>query len=116
MRERIEVVFNIKGNQYRIVVRINYPARIVFIQFIGTHEAPQNRNFMAGYRKTAVAVNPAIGIGCTPGGFFINASKSFWDEAPFFMFFMPGGALGPVHYLIGADDPITAPVQETFEK
>lgn len=32
------VVFNIKGNQYRIVVRINYEARIVFIRFVGTHE------------------------------------------------------------------------------
>jgi mRNA interferase HigB len=32
------VVFNIKGNAYRLVVRINYPFRVVFIRFIGTHE------------------------------------------------------------------------------
>lgn len=32
------VVFNIKGNAYRLVVLINYPFRIVFIRFIGTHE------------------------------------------------------------------------------
>ncbi|MCY4169301.1 MAG: type II toxin-antitoxin system HigB family toxin, partial [Rhodobacter sp.] len=27
------VVFNIKGNDYRLVVRINYPARIVYVRF-----------------------------------------------------------------------------------
>ncbi len=32
------VVFNIKGNTYRLVVLINYPLRIVFIRFIGTHK------------------------------------------------------------------------------
>lgn len=31
------VVFNIKGNSYRLVVHINYPGRIVFVRFIGTH-------------------------------------------------------------------------------
>lgn len=30
-------VFNIKGNRYRIVVKINYQAGIVFIRFVGTH-------------------------------------------------------------------------------
>lgn len=34
---RDRVVFNIKGNTYRLVVRINYPQRIVFIRFVGTH-------------------------------------------------------------------------------
>jgi mRNA interferase HigB len=29
--------FNIAGNKYRIVVWINYPYRIVYIRFIGTH-------------------------------------------------------------------------------
>jgi mRNA interferase HigB len=32
------VVFNIKGNDYRLVVKINYPHRIVFIRFVGTHK------------------------------------------------------------------------------
>jgi mRNA interferase HigB len=31
-------IFNIKGNDYRLVVAINYAMSIVFIRFIGTHE------------------------------------------------------------------------------
>jgi len=31
------VVFNIKGNHYRLIVKINYPYGIVYIRFIGTH-------------------------------------------------------------------------------
>ena len=31
------VVFNIAGNKYRIVLWINYPYRVVYVQFIGTH-------------------------------------------------------------------------------
>lgn len=33
------VVFNIKGNDYRLVVKINYPLRVVYIRFVGTHAA-----------------------------------------------------------------------------
>lgn len=32
------VVFNIKGNDYRLVVAIEYEFQIVFIRFIGTHK------------------------------------------------------------------------------
>ncbi len=31
------VAFNIAGNKYRVVVWINYPYRVVYIRFIGTH-------------------------------------------------------------------------------
>jgi mRNA interferase HigB len=33
------VVFNIKGNDHRLVVKINYPYRVVYIRFVGTHAA-----------------------------------------------------------------------------
>lgn len=31
------VVFNIKGNQYRLVVKIHYNTGIVYVRFIGNH-------------------------------------------------------------------------------
>ncbi|MBK9283825.1 MAG: type II toxin-antitoxin system HigB family toxin [Sphingobacteriaceae bacterium] len=31
------VVFNIKGNKYRLIVKINYDYSILWIRFIGTH-------------------------------------------------------------------------------
>lgn len=32
------VVFNLGGNRYRLVVKINYEFRIVYVRFIGTHD------------------------------------------------------------------------------
>jgi len=32
------VVFNIKGNDYRLVTAINYDFKIVYIRFVGTHK------------------------------------------------------------------------------
>ena len=32
------VVFNIRGNKYRLVAEINYKSGIAFIRFVGTHE------------------------------------------------------------------------------
>ena len=32
------VVFNIKGNSYRLIVRINFQYQMVWIRFIGTHK------------------------------------------------------------------------------
>ena len=31
------VVFNIKGNHYRLIVKINYSYGVVWVRFIGTH-------------------------------------------------------------------------------
>lgn len=31
------VVFNIKGNDFRLVVHVDYPRKIVRVKFIGTH-------------------------------------------------------------------------------
>ena len=33
------VVFNIKGNRYRLVVAVKYEFQIVYIRFVGTHTA-----------------------------------------------------------------------------
>jgi mRNA interferase HigB len=33
------VVFNIGGNKYRLVVAVNYPFRICYVRFVGTHNA-----------------------------------------------------------------------------
>jgi len=39
-----KVVFNIAGNKYRLIVSINYHAKIIFIKFIGTHKQYDNIN------------------------------------------------------------------------
>lgn len=31
------VVFNIAGNKYRLVVKVNYPYGVMYIRFVGTH-------------------------------------------------------------------------------
>ena len=32
------VVFNVCGNRYRLIAKINFPYRVVYIRFVGTHE------------------------------------------------------------------------------
>ncbi len=31
------VVFNIKGNDYRLIVAVRYRSRIMYVRFVGTH-------------------------------------------------------------------------------
>ncbi|MDF9829999.1 type II toxin-antitoxin system HigB family toxin [Parabacteroides sp. PF5-6] len=31
------VVFNIKGNDYRLIIKVNYAYQVIWIRFIGTH-------------------------------------------------------------------------------
>jgi len=33
------VVFNICGNKYRLVARINYAYAMIYVRFVGTHKA-----------------------------------------------------------------------------
>ncbi len=32
------IVFNIKGNQYRLIVAVSYTTGIVYIRFVGSHQ------------------------------------------------------------------------------
>ena len=32
-----KIVFNIKGNHYRLIVKLNYDYQMIWIRFIGTH-------------------------------------------------------------------------------
>jgi mRNA interferase HigB len=32
------VVFNVGGNKFRLVARINYHYRVVYVRFVGTHQ------------------------------------------------------------------------------
>ena len=41
-----KIIFNIHGNKYRLIVKINYFAKIVFIKFIGTHKQYDSINVM----------------------------------------------------------------------
>ncbi len=38
------VVFNIKGNDYRLIVAINYHFKVVLVKWIGTHNEYDNIN------------------------------------------------------------------------
>lgn len=42
------VVFNIKGNQYRLDVKIAYQAKVVFVKRIGTHAEYNSWTFEKG--------------------------------------------------------------------
>lgn len=32
------VVFNICGNKYRLVVKVNFPYQVIYVRFVGTHK------------------------------------------------------------------------------
>lgn len=50
-----KVVFNIRGNTFRLVAEINYAAGVVYIRFVGTHDeydAVDARTVRHGRRET----------------------------------------------------------------
>lgn len=38
------IVFNIHGNSYRLVVKVWFPGKLVYVKFIGTHAAYDRLN------------------------------------------------------------------------
>lgn len=46
------VVFNIKGNDYRLVVAVLYRAGVLFVKFVGTHEEYDRINVASVEHKT----------------------------------------------------------------
>jgi hypothetical protein len=63
-----------------------------------------------------MAVNPAISIGLTPGGLFVQAAQPFRDNTLIFLFFVPDRTFGFIHHFIGADYPVIGQVQEIAER
>ena len=39
------VIFNIKGNSYRLVVKVRYQDELVLIEWVGTHAEYDKKNF-----------------------------------------------------------------------
>jgi mRNA interferase HigB len=53
------VVFNIKGNEYRLVVAINYPHQVLLILWLGTHKEYDKIDVKkVRYDKTRYADSP----------------------------------------------------------
>jgi mRNA interferase HigB len=42
------VIFNIKGNKYRLVTKVSYTYKTVFIKWVGTHTEYDKKNFKGG--------------------------------------------------------------------
>jgi mRNA interferase HigB len=40
-----QVIFNIKGNTYRLVVKVRYPLGLVVVQWVGTHAEYNKKTF-----------------------------------------------------------------------
>jgi len=38
-------IFNVRGNRYRLVVKVNYPAQVVLVKWFGTHAEYDKERF-----------------------------------------------------------------------
>jgi hypothetical protein len=72
--------------------------------------------YIEGDSKCTMAIYPAISVGLTPSGFFIDTAKPLGDNALFLLLFMPNRTFGLVHHFIGADDVVITQAQEIAEK
>jgi mRNA interferase HigB len=48
------VVFNIKGNDFRLVVAVHYNRRMMYVRFVGTHA--ESKELVAGHPYDAIDV------------------------------------------------------------
>jgi len=39
------VIFNVRGNRYRLAVKVNYPAQLVLVKWFGTHAEYNKQKF-----------------------------------------------------------------------
>ena len=63
-----------------------------------------------------MAVNPAIGVGFTPGGLLVQTTQTVGYKAFILMLFVPNRAFGFVHHFISADGVVFTQAQEIAEK
>lgn len=40
-----KIIFNIKGNQYRLVIKVDYLRQIVLVEWVGTHSEYSKKKF-----------------------------------------------------------------------
>jgi len=118
--EQIEIIrFRVHCNVVNLIFQMKRFQPEPF-GFIGTISHPQkttqNRVFMLGDSKCTMAINPAVGVGLIPSGFFIDTAKPFGDNALFLLLFVPNRPFGLIHHFIGADDIIITQAQEIAEK
>src|SRR5512141_2237152 len=53
-----QAVFNIAGNKYRLVVWINYPYRVIYIRFLGTHKQYDKIDVLTYLEVMAMDIKP----------------------------------------------------------
>ena len=103
-------------DQILIMSRLQ-PQSFCFISAVlHPQETAEHWHVVAGYSKAAMTIDPTVSVGFAPGGLLVHSAKSFGDNAFILLLFVPQRPPGTIHHLVSADDPITAPVQETFEK
>ena len=63
-----------------------------------------------------MTVNPTIGVGLAPRGFFVDAAQPFGNDTKILLFLVPDGPFGLVHHFVGTDRAVLTQAQEIAEK